>query len=76
MVGDARQAGLPEKVTTRQMQVCEEEHGRSNYCKDSGASMAGVFRDGVAGQGGWKRVSDGRAAQSRAEARPDRKSVV
>jgi len=22
MVGDARQAGLPEKVTTRQMQVC------------------------------------------------------
>lgn len=50
MVGDARQAGLPEKVTTRQMQVCEEEHGRSNYCKDSGASMAGVFRDGVAGQ--------------------------
>ena len=46
--------------------------GRSNYCKDPGASMAGVFTDGAAGQGGCKRVSDGRAAQSRAEARPVR----
>lgn len=46
--------------------------GRSNYCKDPGASMAGVFTDGAAGQGGCKRVSDGRAAQGRAEARPVR----
>lgn len=52
-----------------------EEHGRSSYCKDPRASMAGVFREGAGGQGSWKRVSDGRAAQSRAEARIGRLDV-
>lgn len=37
--------------------------------------MAGVFREGAGGQGSWKRVSDGRAAQSRAEARIGRLDV-
>lgn len=59
----------PEKVTTRQMQVWWWKSMAGPATADPRASMVGGFRKGAGGRK-LEEVSDGRAVQSRAEARP------
>lgn len=65
MAGDARWAGLTEKVTTRQMQVCVvEEHGRSSYCKDPRGEHG--WKGSEKGQGG-REAEEGKRWESSTE---------